>query len=313
MRWIDVSHHQGRIGFGAVAEAGISGVIVKATEGRDYVDPRWHENWSQLREHPELERGAYHMARLNTDVDDPNDAAAEAAHFANVLKSADYEGAVVPWVDIERYGLTTQESHNVRWVAQFVAVFESLFRRTPGIYAGSNTWASRLASTPLFAHVPLWAVALKKPPGKATPFGGWPRVTLHQHSFTGVVPGIDGRVDLDELCGDAMLVAELRGSGVLVPDIIERPRLDLRYLPSATAREDVAVLQGALLGRGLGPAGLVGRNGVPDGKPGPKTKEALIQLRIRYGLEPIPVCDGATWSALTQIHRSSFGAESRVG
>jgi GH25 family lysozyme M1 (1,4-beta-N-acetylmuramidase) len=307
MRWIDVSHHQGIIDFAAVSASGITGVIVKATEGRDHVDPRWRANWAALQERPELERGAYHMARFDTDAGDPFDAAAEATHFASTLAIEGYDGAVVPWVDVERYGLTTLDAYNVRWLMLFISTFERLAGRTPGIYTGRVTWADRLANTPCFAHVPLWVAALNVEPGKARPFATWPRVTLHQHSFTGSVPGIDARVDLDELVGGELIVAELRRAAVLTPDIIERPTLDLRYIPSSVSRVDVAMLQGALLGRGFGPAGLVGLDGLPDGKAGPKTRAALVELRVRHGLDPIPVCDGATWAALAQVRRSSFG------
>ena len=307
MRWIDISHHQGAVDFSAVSASGITGVIVKATEGRDHVDTRWVENWAALCERPELERGAFHMARFDTDASDPLDAAAEATHFASTLAAAGYDGAIVPWVDVERYGLTTHDGYNVRWLMQFIATFERLAGRTPGIYTGRVTWADRLANTPCFAHVPLWVAALNVEPGKARPFATWPRVTLHQHSFTGSVPGINARVDLDELVGGERIVAELRRAGVLTPDMLERPMLDLRYIPGSVSRIDVAMLQGALLGHGLGPTGLVGGDGLPDGKAGPKTRAALVELRVRHGLEAIPVCDGATWSVLAQVRRTAFG------
>ena len=43
---VDVSHHQGEVDFKAAYDSGQRFAYVKATEGRDYFDPRFEANWA---------------------------------------------------------------------------------------------------------------------------------------------------------------------------------------------------------------------------------------------------------------------------
>lgn len=65
---IDVSHHQGEIDWSAVAADDITFAFIKATEGGDWVDPRFHENWAGARDSG-LSVGAYHFFRTCTDAE----------------------------------------------------------------------------------------------------------------------------------------------------------------------------------------------------------------------------------------------------
>ena len=49
VRGIDVSHHQGSIDWTQVASAKIAFAFIKATEGRDFVDPLFAVNWREAR------------------------------------------------------------------------------------------------------------------------------------------------------------------------------------------------------------------------------------------------------------------------
>ena len=57
---IDVSHHQGKIDWPAVAVDGVGFAFIKATEGGDFVDPRFAENWKASAK-AGIPRGAYHF------------------------------------------------------------------------------------------------------------------------------------------------------------------------------------------------------------------------------------------------------------
>src|SRR5690606_30808246 len=57
---IDVSRHQGTIDWHAVARAGTRFAFIKATDGGDHLDPKFHENWQRARE-AGVPRGAYHF------------------------------------------------------------------------------------------------------------------------------------------------------------------------------------------------------------------------------------------------------------
>lgn len=63
---IDVSHHQGEIDWSRVANDNIDFAYMKATEGGDWVDPRFVENWQGAVDNG-LSVGAYHFFRTCTD------------------------------------------------------------------------------------------------------------------------------------------------------------------------------------------------------------------------------------------------------
>jgi lysozyme len=57
---LDVARYQGQIDFHAAKAGGTQFVFIKATEGRDYIDPKFYENWRKAAE-AGVPRGAYHF------------------------------------------------------------------------------------------------------------------------------------------------------------------------------------------------------------------------------------------------------------
>lgn len=57
---IDVSHHQGPINWQMLSEDKVSFAFMKATEGDDFVDKRFEENWRGAK-NAKITRGAYHF------------------------------------------------------------------------------------------------------------------------------------------------------------------------------------------------------------------------------------------------------------
>lgn len=47
LKGIDISNHNGSIDFNAVKGDGVEAIIMKATEGVDYVDPKFDSYYSQ--------------------------------------------------------------------------------------------------------------------------------------------------------------------------------------------------------------------------------------------------------------------------
>ncbi|MFV5422747.1 GH25 family lysozyme, partial [Acinetobacter baumannii] len=56
----DVSHHQENINWKKISPKKFQFVYLKATEGGDYKDPKFQENWLKAREHG-FHVGAYHF------------------------------------------------------------------------------------------------------------------------------------------------------------------------------------------------------------------------------------------------------------
>ncbi len=89
---LDVSHHQGRIDWTKIDADEFRFVFIKATEGGDFRDPRFVENWKGAQD-AGLVRGAYHFFTLCRPAVD---------QFKNLLAVAPpEEGTLPPAIDLE--------------------------------------------------------------------------------------------------------------------------------------------------------------------------------------------------------------------
>jgi GH25 family lysozyme M1 (1,4-beta-N-acetylmuramidase) len=198
LRGIDVSHWNGTINWQKVAgPGGKSFAVMKATDGRSYVDPTYVGNRNGA-----LAAGlfvsAYHFARPdNTN----GDARVEADHFVNVAGLG--VGDIIPVLDLERTG-GLSKSAVVNWVWTWV---KEVKRRTgvkPMIYTGYYGWLDRTGNTREFADAgyKLWVANwyVNSPSVPASNWGGhgW---TFWQYTDHGNVPGMNGPVDLDYFGG----------------------------------------------------------------------------------------------------------------
>ena len=57
---LDVARYQGRIDFAAARAGGTHFVFIKGTEGKDYIDPNFYQNWEGARQ-AGVARGVYHF------------------------------------------------------------------------------------------------------------------------------------------------------------------------------------------------------------------------------------------------------------
>jgi GH25 family lysozyme M1 (1,4-beta-N-acetylmuramidase) len=97
--WIrgpDISHWNGTVDFQKIKDSGCEFVIIKATEGTGFVDPKWDYNWRAAIDH-ELIPMPYHFFRSNYKG---------AAQLEWFLQNADafwdeIEGKTILWWDVE--------------------------------------------------------------------------------------------------------------------------------------------------------------------------------------------------------------------
>ncbi|WP_251860379.1 GH25 family lysozyme [Clostridium sp. Marseille-Q2269] len=92
MKGIDISMHNGAINFGAVKSAGCNVVIIKATEGVDYVDPLLNQHYNGANA-AGLNIGFYHFMSEKTDPTQ------QAIDFWNSIKNKQFN--ILPCLDIE--------------------------------------------------------------------------------------------------------------------------------------------------------------------------------------------------------------------
>ena len=186
---IDVSHHQGEIDWEAVKatdkqEYPIRFVFMKATEGGDYKDKRFDENFRQARE-VGLVRGAYHFYNPNSDP------IRQADFFISQVKLE--KGDLAPVLDIERKprGKAQLQADLVK----FLNRLEQHYGVKPIIYT-SYKYMTRYLDTPEFAQYPLWIAHYYV--DTLSYEGAW---QFWQHTDYGTVPGIDESVDLNVFNG----------------------------------------------------------------------------------------------------------------
>ncbi|WP_245818964.1 glycoside hydrolase family 25 protein [Marivita hallyeonensis] len=178
---IDLSHHNTVSDWSAITSAELSFVILKATDGMDYLDPTFADRFETLGTLG-LVRGAYHFYETN---DAPE---VQASWFIeNVGLRA---GDLPPVVDIERVKAPVREGLQDEFKV-FLDMLEDHYGMKPIIYTGPDFWTHVMKEH--LPHYPLWIAQY----GVDTPEipDGWGNWTLWQYTDAHVVPGINGETD----------------------------------------------------------------------------------------------------------------------
>lgn len=188
----DVSHWDGEIDWTKLKKAGVKFIYQKATQGTEYIDPTFEENWASAKNYGVI-RGAYHF------YDPKADPEVQAAHFLNVVKFE--KGDLLPVLDIEiASGVSPDElSKNIGiWIEKVQAAIG----RPPIIYTYRYFWDASINQD--FSHCPLWIAEYENNHAPYIP-NGWKDWIMWQYSSKGTLPGIPdavGKVDLDHFKGD---------------------------------------------------------------------------------------------------------------
>lgn len=207
---VDVSHHQGEVDFKAAYDSGQRFAYVKATEGRDYFDPRFAENWEKLMElDGKMGRGAYMFARPDS-VGGAADGKAEAEDFCDVLQAVGgYDrGAGPPAIDYEKYS-GKGVPMNLQYIDASVKTIQDTLGRDPCIYTGENIWEYQTGGSDKWTDLALWLVYYSRGayPTEAmadmpwAEFGMWQWSGGGDYAYAEPVPGI-GQCDVNWFGGD---------------------------------------------------------------------------------------------------------------
>ena len=183
---LDVSHHQGRIDWSAVADDNIDFVYIKATEGGSWIDPRFVENWNGAKA-AGLDVAAYHFFTLcrsgreqatnflaNVPVAEADMPLALDLEFAgeceNPIDPADLPLQVAEFIDL------VEDETGSDMLIYLLDDFDEEYRLSEGI------------------DRPRWIRSLFQRPDEE-----W---HVWQYSFTAHVDGIEGGVDLNIGAGE---------------------------------------------------------------------------------------------------------------
>lgn len=195
---IDVSSYQGAIHWPSVkkmssGEVQMGFVFMKATEGLNDTDKRFHTNWQKARESGMI-RGAYHFFLATKDGKQ------QALQF---IKQVDLKkGDLPPVIDIEKlYGVKPALMR--QRVKAFLETIEAYYRVKPIIYTYADFYERHLGES--FKAYPLW-VAHYFQPDKPRINRDW---HFWQHSEEGTIDGIRHKVDCNVFNGDSARFKQL--------------------------------------------------------------------------------------------------------
>ena len=190
---IDISHHQGKIDWAKLRNAMIDKtyirfVMVKATEGGDYVDEYFHENFKEAKEAGFI-RGAYHFYSTLSP-------AREQAYF--FLDNVKLEsGDLPPVLDVEGKPEGMPDADFQVEILTWLHIVEDRYHTKPIIYT-NHKFKLKYLSDQRFDDYPYWIAHYYVPEVQYK--GKW---KFWQFTDIGLLPGIDGYVDLDIYSGSA--------------------------------------------------------------------------------------------------------------
>jgi lysozyme len=199
---VDLSHHNTVTDFQAARDAGILGVIHKATEGTTFVDALYHQHRSQAQT-AGLLWGAYHFGVKG----DPQ---GQADHFLDTVNPGPSDLLVLDFEPNSREG-----TMKLAEAEQFVSRIQGQTGRFPGLYSGQSFLLSQIGNkTTLLTNCFLWiaryASALPVVPRGFNTFMLWQYTDGNAGLQPHQVPGI-GRCDRDKFNGDEAGLRRLWG------------------------------------------------------------------------------------------------------
>jgi lysozyme len=137
VRGVDVSRYQGNVDWDKINDNGVTFAFVKATEGDDYVDPYFVQNWTAL-ENTSVYAGAYHYFSFGSSG---------ATQAENFIKNVPYaENMLPPVVDFE---LTDEDeslekSEVTQELKELLTTLENYYGVTPILYTTPKAYTKYL-------------------------------------------------------------------------------------------------------------------------------------------------------------------------
>ncbi|MBK7936174.1 MAG: glycoside hydrolase family 25 protein [Lewinellaceae bacterium] len=195
LQGVDVSHYQKRIEWDTVAaKQSLDFVFVKATEGHEYRDSLFCNNWDALHRLG-IRRGAYHFFRAY---------GCGVEQALNFLQTVEMQpGDLAPVLDIERTdGISTEIM--LEEAAIWLQLVESHLGIRPIIYTNQFFYEQHLAGH--FDQYPLWIARYSDERPLLTTGKRW---EIWQYSNEGCLDGISQKVDLNIFPGSSEMLDKL--------------------------------------------------------------------------------------------------------
>lgn len=190
---IDVSRYQGEIDWRRVRGADVSFAYIKATEGGDVVDEMFETNWARARA-AGVPRGAYHYYYFCRSPEE------QARWFASHVPAD--PSALPPVLDIEwthqsktcRFRPEPEEAREM--MHRFLKALVLRYHKRPLIYTTVDFYSDNQLWK--VTGYNFWLRSVAGHPSLTYPAQDW---LLWQYTGTGIVPGIEGKADLNAFVG----------------------------------------------------------------------------------------------------------------
>lgn len=189
VRGIDVSNHQGAINWEALKGEALKFVYIKATEGSDYKDKYFNDNWVNAKK-VGLKRGAYHFYTFGSSGLD------QASNFINTVPND--RGDLPPVIDVEFGGNSKSVPEKEPFQKElkvFIQQITDAYKQEPILYVTYEAYEKYIQGD--FKEYKIWIRDIFKYPklqGKRV----W---VIWQYNNRGRVDGITGFVDLNVFRG----------------------------------------------------------------------------------------------------------------
>ncbi len=188
---MDVSGYQGNVDWSAAHANGARFAYVKATEGIDYINPYFAQQYDGSYQAGMI-RGAYHFAHPDSTT---GTAQAQAQYFFKNGGAWSADGKTLPGaLDLEYdpygsdacYGLS--QADMAAWISSFSNKYYELSGRYPVIYTSTGWWTQCVGRSGNFsATSPLWIARDASTVG-TLPYA-WRYYTFWQYADSGIFPG----------------------------------------------------------------------------------------------------------------------------
>ena len=192
---IDVSKYQGDIDWAQVKASGVKFAYIKATEGGDFVDPKFQQNWNAAKA-AGMHRGAYHFVYWCRPWRE------EMRNFIQTVPNE--RDSLPPVLDVE----ATPESKNckrrlergpaVAEMREMLRAMERHYGKKPVIYTTVDFYEAILHPSELEDY-PIWVRSTKYSPHVKYGSRNW---HFWQFQSDAQIPGIVGNVDRNAFRGD---------------------------------------------------------------------------------------------------------------
>ncbi len=181
---LDVSHHQVRINWKKVDSKKYKYIIMKSTEGKDFLDTDFFYNWTNAQING-FKVGAYHFFTMTSTGRD------QANFFMSKVPNVD--NSLPPVIDIEVSTKIYKKSDVVRELSDMIQILENHYKKRVLLYVTYNTYNAYIKNE--FKENKVWISDRKYYP-KLEEDNRW---IMWQYSSRGRVEGIESLTDKNVL------------------------------------------------------------------------------------------------------------------